>query len=162
MISTDTTGGTVTNYSPRFSLPSMNGVFPANVQAGLKTVTGTAGPATENNVASSNQQGQNAAAGGAAPAAQGGLYTVPYPLQSGVTKYAPMPPQPVTSITKNKPTPQWPTSAVQYAQTNLPIPSQVTTLTATPTFSVSSMENPAAAATQPTDAMQRFLNRWKD
>ena len=140
MISVATAGGTVTNYSPRFTLSGMTGTFPANVLAGLKTVSGTAGPATVNSVAQSNQNpaaGAGAAAGG--PAAS--LYSIPYPDQTGLTRYAPMPPQPVTSITMNKPTPQWPTSAVQYAQTNLPTPSVVTTITATVTFSVSSMEN---------------------
>ena len=60
MIST-ATGGTVVNYSDRFSLSGMTGVFPANVQAGLKTVTGTSGPKTENNV------DKNAAANPAGP-----------------------------------------------------------------------------------------------
>jgi hypothetical protein len=48
------------------------------------------------------------------------------------------------------------------ATTFLPIPSQVTTLTQANTFSVSSHANTAAAASSPTNDMQRFLNRWKD
>lgn len=140
MISVATAGGTVTNYSPRFSLSGMTGTFPANVQSGLSTVSGTSGPATENNVQKANQ---NPGAGaGAGAGAQGGEFTVPYTLQTGLTKYAPMAPQPPTKITRGgKPTAQWPTSAVVYAQTRLPTPSVVTTFTASQTFSVQSIEN---------------------
>lgn len=134
MISVATAGGTVVNYSPRFSIAGMTGIFPANVIAGIRTVSGTAGPATENNVA----QKQPAAAGGAD---QGGVYAVPYTLQTGLTRYAPMQPQPPTKITAQSATPLWPTSSVVIAVTWLPRPSQVTTSTQVPTFSVSSMEN---------------------
>lgn len=134
MISVATAGGTVINYSPRFSIAGMTGNFPANVIAGIGTVSGTAGPATENNVV----QNQPAAGGGAE---QGGKYAVPYTLQTGLTKYAPMQPQPPTKITAQSATPLWPTSAVVIATTWLPRPSQVTTSTQVPTYSVSSMEN---------------------
>lgn len=134
MISVATAGGTIVNYSPRFSLTGMTGSFPANVIAGLKTVTGTAGPATENNVAAANP-------GAGAGAGQGGGFAVPYTLQTGLTKYAPMQPQPPTKITAKNATPLWPTSAVTYAQTWLPRPLQVTTFTQSNSFSVSSKEN---------------------
>ncbi|KAI9815556.1 MAG: hypothetical protein M1827_002690 [Pycnora praestabilis] len=153
MISVATAGGTVTNYSPRFSLTGMTGTFPANVIAGIATVTGTDGPPTENQVTS----GDNAANSGPA-----GPFTQAYNLQTGLTKYAPMQPIPPTSITAKSATPLYPTSAVIFAKTWLPRPSQVTTLTQSGTFSVSSMENTAAAAAQPSDDMQKFLNRWKD
>jgi len=133
MISVATAGGTITNYSPRFSLTGMTGSFPANVIAGLQKVTGTAGPATENNVAAANP---GAGAGG-----QAGGFSVPYTLQTGLTKYAPMQPQPGTKITAKTAAPLWPTSSVSYAQTWLPRPSQVTTFTQSFTYSVSSMEN---------------------
>ncbi|KAI9879451.1 MAG: hypothetical protein M1830_008498 [Pleopsidium flavum] len=154
MMSVATAGGTITNYSPRFSLTGMTGSFPPNVIAGLKTVTGTAGPATENNVAAAHP------GGGAGE--QAGGFSVPYTLQTGLTKYAPMQPQPPSKITAKTAAPLWPTSAVVYAQTWLPRPSQVTTFTQSNTYSVSSMENTAAPASQPTGDMQKFLARWKD
>lgn len=132
MISVARAGGTVINYSSRFSLTGMTGTFPPQVIAGVGTVSGTNGPATENNVA-------QAAPGGAQQAA--GAFGTPYTLQTGLTRYAPMQPQPPKTITAKNPTPLWPTSAVQFATTFLPRPSQVTTLTQSGTFSVSSMEN---------------------
>src|SRR5579859_4339459 len=44
------TGGSVINFSDRFTISGMNGVFPPVVTAGLKTVSGTAGPPTENDI----------------------------------------------------------------------------------------------------------------
>merc|ERR1711939_578933 len=87
---------------------------------------------------------------------------VPYPLQTGLTKYAPMQPIPPTKITKKQYSPLYPTSAVTIATTWLPNPTIVTTVTASLTFSVSSMENTAAPASNPNPDMAKFLNRWKD
>jgi len=153
MISTAAAGGTVTNFSNRFTLTGMTGVFSAAVTQALLTVSGTTGPGTVNNVA--------AAGAGAATAAEGAWGT-PYNLQTGLTKYAPMQPVPPTAITATNTSPLWPTSSVVLASTFLPIPNIVTTLTQPNTFAVSSHANTAAAASQPTDDMQRFLNRWKD
>ena len=130
-----TTGGTVINYSDRFSLSGMTGTFPPNVQTGLKGITGTAGPQTENNV------NQNAANPNAANGKAGGPYAVTYTAQTGLTKYAPMQGKPGTKITANKPKPQYPTSSVNIAKTFLPTPSQVTTMTVSATYSASSQEN---------------------
>ncbi|OCL14200.1 beta-1,6-glucan boisynthesis protein-like protein [Glonium stellatum] len=152
IISVAKEGGTVTNYSPRFSLAGMTGTFPANVLAGAQAVTGTDGPPTVNQVNNGNN---------AAPAAASD-YAVPYTMQTGLTKYAPMQPVPPSKITKKSPTPQYPTSAVSLASTFLPTPKQVTTMTMSQTFSVSSMENTAAAAPMPSDDMAKFLARWKD
>ena len=134
MISVATAGGTVINYSSRFSIAGMTGVFPANVVAGIGAISGTAGPATENNVV----QKQARSSSSIDP---NDPYAVPYTLQTGLTKYAPMQPQPPTKITAQSATPLWPTSSVVFAMTWLPRPSQVTTSTQTPTYSVSSMEN---------------------
>ncbi|KAH6668804.1 hypothetical protein B0J14DRAFT_599350 [Halenospora varia] len=154
MISTATAGGTVTTYSNRFSLTGMTGVFPAAVIAVLPVSGATAAvPANVNAVA-----GQAAAPGTAAAGAWG----TPYNLQTGLTKYAPMQPVPPTAITATNTAPLWPTSSVAFASTFMPIPSIVTTLTQVNTFSVSSHANTAAAASSPTNDMQRFLARWKD
>ncbi|ERF73807.1 hypothetical protein EPUS_05511 [Endocarpon pusillum Z07020] len=156
MIST-APGGSVVNYSPRFSISGMTGTFPETVTAGLATVDGTDGPPTENNI-QSNQQG-----GGNAPGVDGD-YGITYTMQTGAMRFAPMPKNPPTKITAGKnPKPIYPTSAVQFAATKMAIPTQKTTVTQSLTFSVESAENTVAAAAQPTDgAMQKFLNRWKD
>lgn len=155
MISVASEGGTVTNFSPRFSLTGMTGVFPATVITGLQGVTGTAGPDTINAVS-------NGAAAGAAPAAS--AFTVPYQLQTGLTKYAPMQPVPPTKITAKSPTPLHPTSAFTIATTWLPKPSIVTTITASQTFSASSVENQASPVSNPNsnNDMAKFLKRWAD
>lgn len=149
-------GGSVINYSPRFSFSGMTGTFPPDVTTGLETVDGTDGPATENNIESNQRGAQNAAGAD-------GDYDVTYTMQTGVIRYAPMPGLPPTKITAQNPKPLYPTSAVQFAAEALPTPSQKTTMTQSVTYSVVSKENTVAAQEQPTDdAMQKFLNRWKD
>jgi Yeast cell wall synthesis protein KRE9/KNH1 len=130
MISVAAAGGTVTNYSNRFTLTGMTGTFSQAVKDGLLTVSGTTGPATVNNVA---------AAGGAN--VEAGVWGTPYNLQTGLTKYASMQPVPPTAITATNTSPLWPTSSVVLASTYLPIPSVVTTVTQPQTFSVSSHAN---------------------
>ena len=174
MIST-ATGGTVINYSDRFSLSGMTGTFTPPVQAGLKDLKGTSGPKTENNIDT------NAAAAPAAGKA-GGPYAVTYTAQTGLTKYAPMQGKPGTKITARNPTPQYPTSSVNIAKTILPTPSQVTTMTVSATYSASSRENTvsigphlcalifwsrltksqASPAPMPQNDMQKYLARWRD
>ncbi|KAF4552856.1 putative cell wall synthesis protein KRE9 [Elsinoe fawcettii] len=157
MVSTSASGGQLINYSSRFTLTGMTGTFPAAVQAGITAAAGSsAGPATEDQL--SNNVGAGAGDSG---------NQVPYSLQSGLTRYAPMQPVPPTKITQKTWTPLFPTSAFTVATTYLPVPSIVTTVTAKQTFSVSSIENTAAAASQPVvgggnNAQARFLNRWKD
>jgi hypothetical protein len=131
------TGGVIINFSDRFSLTGMTGVFPAAVTAGLKTVSGTDGPATVNQISSP----QNAVpAAGAAPAG-GPEYEVPYTAQTAPIRYAPMPPMAATKITaKGGAKPLWPTSAYTVYKTNAGLPNAITTNTAVLTFSVVSRE----------------------
>ena len=115
----------------------MTGAFAPTIQAGITSNAGaTAGPATENGVS-------NGAAAGGAGGAGGdtGPFTVPYQLQTGLTKYAPMQPVPPTKITVKNFTPLHPTSAFSIATTYLALPTIVTTVTASQTFSFSSIEN---------------------
>lgn len=72
------TGGSIINYSDRFTLSGMTGVFPASVIAGLKTVSGTSGPATVNEI----QQVQNDPA--ASDTAVGGAasFALPFTMQT--------------------------------------------------------------------------------
>lgn len=128
------TGGTVTNYSNRFSLSGMTGTFPATVTNGLSGLSGTGGPATENSFGAA---GANAAGGGAVASGA----TVPYTLQTGAIRYAPMQGKPGTTITAKSATPQYPTSSVSIAATWLPTPLAVTTQTVSATYSTSSHAN---------------------
>ncbi|KUJ19124.1 uncharacterized protein LY89DRAFT_706012 [Mollisia scopiformis] len=154
MLSVASAGGTIWTYSDRFTLTGMTGSFSAAVIAANAAVVGTTGPDPVNDVTGTSN--------GAASSAAAGAWGTPYNEQTGLTKYAPMQPVPPTAITATNTSPLWPTSSVVLASTFLPIASQVTTLTQANTFSVSSHANTAAAASSPTDDMQKFLNRWKD
>ncbi|KAF2163841.1 hypothetical protein M409DRAFT_56956 [Zasmidium cellare ATCC 36951] len=160
IISTAKEGGTVINYSKRFSLTGMTGTTPQKYVTAAAAVSGTDGPETVNQVANNAQA--NPAAGGAGAVAAAGAYTVPYGLQSGLTKYAPMQVVPPTKITLQSFKPLYPTSKYSVATTWVPKPTILTTLTESQTFSVSSIENTAAAQSQPTGDMAKFLARWKD
>lgn len=133
IISVDKSGGTVTNYSPRFTLTGMTGTFPANVITGLQSVSGTAGPPTEND------------AGSAAAASSGGAtgsFALPWSMQTGLTKYASMQPYPATKITMKTKTPLNPTSPYTIATTFMSPPTILTTSTQGVTWSFSQEENP--------------------
>ncbi|KXT15022.1 hypothetical protein AC579_7751 [Pseudocercospora musae] len=150
-------GGQMTYFSNRFNIPTMTGTTPAAYAQGAAGVSGTSDvPETIDAVS-------NAAAGGAAAdPADAGAYTVAPGLQTGLTKYAPMQSVPPTKITVKNFSPVYPTSPYTLATTFLPPAKQVTTITKPQTFSVSSMENTAAAQANPTDNMAKFLARWKD
>lgn len=155
MISVASEGGTVINYSDRFTLTGMTGVFPANVIAGISAVTGTSGPDTENNVGAANTN--------TAATAASGSFALAFAMQTGPIRYAPMQSYPGTAITKKTKTPLNPTSPYTIATTFLPPAANIqSTATAAVTWSFSQIENTIAAAATPTDDMQRFLNRWKD
>ncbi|KAF7594290.1 hypothetical protein BBP40_009690 [Aspergillus hancockii] len=136
----------VINYSDRFTLVDMTGAF---------------SPHLENDIISPNavdmqQELRKRQAVGA--------YTIPYQLQTGPTRYAPMAKKPGSTIPANKsPTPQFPTSAYDIATAYLSVPTVQTTVSATLTYSASSIENTASPAPHPHDEkMKRFLERWKD
>lgn len=128
------TGGVVTNFSPRFSLTSMTGVFPPVVVTGLRSVSGTKGPDTINQV-SSPQVG--AGPSGAAGPEQ---YNVPYTMQTGPVRYAPMPPLAPSKITAKNRSPQYPTSAYTVFMSEQGPPNADTTETLAQTFTVVSRE----------------------
>lgn len=132
MVSVSKEGGQVINYSNRFSISGMTGSFPPNVQAAISKLGGSnAGPPTENGAAAANPA---VGAGGAA-------YTVPYTLQTGLTRYAPMASMPPTKISSKNPKPLFPTSDLTIATTFMARPTVVTTLTESQTFSVVSIQN---------------------
>ncbi|CEL01535.1 hypothetical protein ASPCAL01117 [Aspergillus calidoustus] len=76
-------------------------------------------------------------------------YTVPYPLQTGPTRYAPMAKKPGTAIPTTSPTPQFPASPYTIATAYLKPGTVETTLTALETVSVTMIENTAAPAPHP-------------
>ncbi|QIX01210.1 hypothetical protein AMS68_006727 [Peltaster fructicola] len=146
-------GGTVINYSNRFSLSGLTGTaFTQFASAAANAAAAAPAPVVA---------GQQAAAG-ATTAQQAAMFTQAYNQQTGLTKYAPMQSIPPTQITKKQASPQNPTSAFVVATTFLAPPTILTTITNPQTFSVSSMENTAAAQSQPTGDMAKFLARWKD
>ena len=134
-IISSTEGGTVTNYSPRFSLTGMTGSFPPNIAAGINKVKGTTSPSTENNVA------DNPGAGAPDPLNPSGSFQIPFPSQSGSIMYAPMQRRPGTKITAKNVSPAFPTSSVKIATTFLPTPQKITTHTLSMTLSTSSRAN---------------------
>jgi len=81
-------------------------------------------------------------------AGDSGLYGVPYQQQQGLTRYAPMQPQPGTKITVTSAAPLFPTSSAVLATTWLPAPTVLTTLTQVQTFSISSMQNTVSSIFQ--------------
>ena len=136
MISTATEGGTIINYSDRFTITGMTGTVTTSVKNAVNALGGsTAGPPTENDVTN----GGAAAPVASVPAA--GAYGIPWFKQTGLTRYAPMQGVPPTKITQKNPQPLFPTSAYTVAKQWLPIPSILTTLTESQTFSVQSHEN---------------------
>ncbi len=123
----------------------MTGTTLAKYVAQVKALGGiTTGPPTVNDVAAAAPD-TPAASSVAAPAGAAG-FGVPYNLQSGLTRYAPMQPVPPTKITANNPKPLFPTSPFVIATAALPPATILTTLTATPTFSVHSMQNTVCIA----------------
>lgn len=128
--------GTVTNYSPRFGLTGMTAQFPANVAAGIADIgSSTSGPKTSNiEVQGSPEEGADAPAGS---------YAVPYNAQQGLTRYAPMQPQPRTKITANPKTvkPLQTPSSAPIAHAFLPIPKIQTTMTQSRPVTVTSVVN---------------------
>lgn len=134
-IISSTAGGTVTNYSPRFSLTGMTGTFPPNVEAGIKKVKGTTSPPTAKDLANSPD------AGAPDPVAPDASYAIPFLSQTGTIMYAPMQGRPGTKITAKSISPAYPTSSVKIATTHLPPPKQITTHTLSMTISTSSREN---------------------
>lgn len=134
MIATSNTG-TITVFSNRFTLNGMAGTFPAAIESDLSSISGTSGPRPVNVQVDERQEVQQGAG------AQGGLYAIPYPQQTGLTRYAPMQKIPGTKITATNTAPLYPSSSVVLATTFLPNPTVVTTFTEIQTFVVASYQN---------------------
>ncbi|KAJ9301489.1 hypothetical protein DTO271G3_1624 [Paecilomyces variotii] len=149
----------VVNYSKRFTLTQMTGTFPSNVRDGLASVSDDlGGPGSKVDEEQSTLEREELR-----KRQETGEYTVPYQDQlTGLTRYAPAAKQPGTTITAKTPKRQFPTSAYVVATTFLPEPTVEVTLSASATFSTSSIENTASPAPQPDSDLKRFLRRWQD
>ena len=113
----------VINFSDRFTLTDMAGAFSSNLEDGIGLLSEGHG----------QQELRRRQAAGA--------YTIPYQLQTGPTRYAPMAKKPGSTIPADKsPTPQFPTSAYEIATAYLSAPTIQTTVSASLTYSVSSIE----------------------
>lgn len=152
MVAVGKTGGELTTYSDRFSYSGLSGSWGANVKKALDDLDTTSGPATKDTTSNPAADADGAA----------GDYDVAYTMQTGTIRYAPMQPVPPKKITATNTKPLYPTSSVKIATTALPIPSIQKTITQSQTLTFSSVENTVAAAPNPTDDMEKFLNRWKD
>lgn len=76
-------------------------------------------------------------------------FTVPYTMQTGKTRYAPMQSQPGSTVTMTTWSRQFPTSSVLYALTFLLIPSILTTITPGWSYTMKSAPNWASVAPYP-------------
>lgn len=142
------TGGSSIHYSPRFALSGMLGTYQASDGGDVAPPPGsnTANiPADQNVVLSLNQ--------------------VPYTMQTGRTRYAPMQTQPGSKVTYAKVASQrYPTSAVTFFSNYDLQPIQKTTITPSWTYTIVQGPNWAATAAAPTgyyaasEALQRNIN----
>ena len=140
MIATGAKGGTYTVFSDRFSYSGMTAAFSPALDATLKKLDGTSGPAAVDSTVKNPADASDVA---------DDAYDVEYTMQTGPTRYAPMQPVPPTKITAKDAKRQHPTSSVNVAKSKLPIPSQQTTLTQSQAHKVSGMENTVRNCIEP-------------
>ncbi|CAB4254714.1 similar to Saccharomyces cerevisiae YJL174W KRE9 Glycoprotein involved in cell wall beta- glucan assembly [Maudiozyma barnettii] len=122
------------HYSPRFLLKNMEGAI------GTNTFTALTEPTADYNL----------------PKKGGGKvdtrsFTIPYTLQTGISRFAPMQLQPNTTVTKTTWTNKYPTSAVTYYSTIAKSVAQMTTITQGWSYTFKSDFNYATAAVFPSD-----------
>ncbi|KAI5967465.1 KRE9 [Candida theae] len=138
-------GSTTTIYTPRFQLTDMEGTTGTLVV----TVTG-------------DQPGGQTSAASSAGGDTSASFTVPYTLQTGKTRYAPMQMQPGSTVTATTWTPKYPTSAVTYYSTKHSKPVVYSTITPGWSYTASSEVNWATVAPYPTNwyaASERKLSK---
>lgn len=147
MVSLPRSGGTVTTFSSRFSLPSMSSAFRlTHPHLSLKrSITSTTSSTLSGPDPILDMYVPKRGVDNEKRATEAGQYDVTYTAQTGSTRYAPMAPTPPSSISKKTASRQYVTSAVTYATTYMGQPTVATTLTQSQTFSVSSVENPVCS-----------------
>ncbi|KAI0462496.1 hypothetical protein LJB42_003990 [Komagataella kurtzmanii] len=122
-------GGYAIVYSERFSLQSMTGTL---------TPSGSGSPPA-NDISMSNAQNAEISKS----------FTVPYTLQTGRTRYAPMQTQPSGTVSATGWTRRYPTSSVSYYSTLVPSPAVYSTITPGWDYSYTSAVNFATPAPYP-------------
>lgn len=113
------TGGFTWNYSPRFALTGMTGEFSAAAQVEQDKGDTSAPAGVEMTAKTTAGSDDDAAAS----------VRIPYTLQTGATRYAPMQTQPGARITATKASRLYPTSAYSLFTTKGPPPNVRTTIT---------------------------------
>lgn len=138
-------GSTGIVYTPRFRLTDMEG------PTGTLVVTVT-GDSPEGQTSASESTGADISKS----------FTVPYTLQTGSTRYAPMQMQPGSTVTATTWTRKFPTSAVTYYSTRHTKPVVHSTITPGWSYTASSEVNWATVAPYPTNwyaASERKLSK---
>ena len=130
-----TNGGSTINYTPRFRLTDMEGT------SGTLVVT----------VTGDQPGGQTSGFGQTTGSDISKSFTVPYTLQTGRTRYAPMQMQPGSTVTATTWTRKFPTSAVTYYSTKHTKPVVHSTITPGWSYTASSEVNWATVAPYPTN-----------
>lgn len=125
-------GGVTIHYSPRFKLTGMSGT------------TGTLDVTETGSVPGSYVSGFTTAT------VNSDSFTVPYTLQTGKTRYAPMQTQPGSTVTATTWSMKFPTSAVTYYSTKLASPIVQSTITPGWSYTAESAVNYASVAPYPT------------
>lgn len=141
-----TNGGSTINYTPRFRLTDMEGT------SGTLVVT----------VTGDQPGGQTSGFGQTTGSDISKSFTVPYTLQTGRTRYAPMQMQPGSTVTATTWTRKFPTSAVTYYSTRHTKPVVHSTITPGWSYTASSEVNWATVAPYPTNwyaASERKLSK---
>ena len=123
------------HYSPRFSLSSMKGLISSY------TYSDDVQPTAQYVLPAFNAGGN----------IDSRSFTVPYTLQTGTSRFAPMQQQPNTTVTKTTWSNRYPTSAVTYYSTFRKSMQQMTTITPGWSYTFKSDFNYATAAACPSD-----------
>ena len=126
-------GGVTIHYSPRFKLTGMSGP------------TGTLDVTVTGNAPAGDVHGFPTAT------VDSRSFTVPYTLQTGKTRYAPMQSQPGTTVTATTWSMKYPPSAVTYYSTKLASPVVQSTITPGWSYIAESAVNYASVAPYPTN-----------
>jgi len=136
MVSTVQSGGTIVNYSSRFTLTGMTGSFVPAVFVGMQDVGANINGPSKQFVLGQDLNNQHLF----------DPWDIPLDQQTGPIVYAPMQSYPLTKITKSTPTPQYPPSPYSIATTMMPPnPSVSKTMTQAITWSFPQRENPVCA-----------------
>lgn len=126
--------GYTNHYSPRFSLSNMQGTTP-------NTVTDSGVPSPQTSTANQNT----------ATSIDTRSFTVPYTMQTGIWRYAPMQMQPPTKVTKSTWSTRFPKSSVTYYTSLRASLDHLSTITPGWSYTYTSDFNYASHAPMPSD-----------